>query len=205
MSFNRRFAFKSLIALVALNGLSACVTVLPEADPVTLYRFQFAPDDQFQPSDAPDKVQTMVIQNLDLPQDASGDRLLTREGHEVSYIARARWSAPAEQLFREALYEGFGSSSPRVRLSARSTTEAKYGLSLQIRRFEVEYGNKKPVVRIEADFSLIRISDRSIVSSRRVISEVEAPQNRVRDLVVAYEAATTDIILSAIGFAETAP
>jgi len=200
-----RFTLKAVSAIILAMTLSACVTVLPESEPVTLYRFQFNPDAEFQPSFAPDKVQTMVIQSLDFPQDSSGDRLLTRENNEISYVARARWSAPAQQLFREALYEGFGVSSPRVRLSTRSTSEAKYGLSVHIRTFEVEYGEKKPVVRIEADLSLIRLSDRVMVMSSRINADATAEHNRVRDLVVAYEAASTDIILSAIGFAEAAP
>src|SRR3546814_14756196 len=40
-----------------------------------------------------------------LPPGADGDRILTIENREVTYLAKARWMRPAPEMIREAIAE----------------------------------------------------------------------------------------------------
>ena len=99
-------ALRALSLIAAALALSACVSLLPDAEPSQLYRLEGAID----PSATiapPAPTFGLVLPSTGFVQAASGDRILTVTGDEVAYIAGARWVAPASELFEEAVERAF--------------------------------------------------------------------------------------------------
>jgi cholesterol transport system auxiliary component len=195
----RLFSAGALFGLAL--GLSACVTVFERPDDVKLYQFSAAPAmnapsiSETQKADRPDKL-AVSLGDITFPRAAAGDRLLTVEGQQVSYIAKSRWSAPSETLYQGALVTAFARQSEAVDLvNAASPRRSQYRLTLAVQDFAVHYQDKgrgqNVVVRLQAD--LVRLKDRSVVLNQTFEAVVPASANRVSALVEAYEKAVQTV------------
>ncbi len=194
--------------LVLSAGLSGCITLLPKQKPVQLYRFAFHPElieraNQAATPDAPDTGRTgIALGNIDFPQDSAGDRIVTVEGSDVSYIADARWTEGAQGLFNDAVSTGFARSAHTVALQPRGPGAGAYRLDLSVRKFETDYQRNHPTVSIAIDARIIRASDRSIVAQRYVTSDIAVKRNDMSQMVDGYNEAVTQAIAGLIGFSE---
>lgn len=183
----------ALIGLVALS-LAACVSLFPKAKPVQLYSFKAA-DAAAAAAPTPPAVTVLRAPTV-FTRSAASDRILTRTGSTVAYIADARWSAPASQLFDEALSAAFDSS--KVRLATRgepSPTDAV--IRVEVRAFEAVYrdgAEAPPTVVVEARATLTSLKDRSIVGTQLFRAEHKASDNRTGPIVDAYDAAVADVM-----------
>lgn len=183
----------SLLALVAASaGLAGCVSLLPKADPVQLYRLS-------PPAAAADAAALQAarvdvgLAPLEFPRAAATDRILTYTGPEAAYVADARWVAPAQILFAEALDGAFAQQGGQVRLlSGRGEAGAPLQLDLDVRAFETRYdagADAAPTVVVALDAKLIRYPDRRIVGERSIRAAQPAAENRVSAIVPAYQTA----------------
>jgi len=193
----------ALVAMAALAlGLSGCVNVLPKTKPAQLYRFTFVPDaPAAAPVAAPAPV-SLSLAPIQFPQDSSGDRVTTIEDNQVSYVAQARWTAPASTLFNEAVSDGFARRATMVRLDTRGSSLAPFRLDIIVRKFETDYSGSRPVVGIDLDARLVRMSDRAVVGQKFITENVELRHNNMDTMVGAYNQATTAAINDLITFSE---
>ncbi|MDC7674534.1 ABC-type transport auxiliary lipoprotein family protein [Asticcacaulis machinosus] len=195
-------------ALTASTALGGCITLLPNVDPVQLYRFGFNADLLKNSKDIAaepvtgDELAEVYISGISLPKAAAGDGILTTENSLVSYIEGARWASPADTLFESAVSEGFDRVATTVRLSDRGRGAAKYRLDIQVRRFETAYAKRQPTVVIALDVAMVRLSNRTAVAHKYLLREIKAGSNRVGEIVPAYEEATTLMIADIVAFAE---
>ena len=88
------------VGLLALLPLAGCVTLLPKQKPVNLYRFSYDPvalgkDNGARPAPPAAAVIPVALNIVMFPQASSGDRVLTSENNELSYVADSRWAVPA--------------------------------------------------------------------------------------------------------------
>lgn len=181
--------------------LSACVSLLPEAEPVQLYRFGLSPAEASQPAAA----ETGVRMRLgDFPAGAGGDRILTiTGGSEAAYIEGVRWVAPASILFGEAATTAFDASSGPMRLLTRGQTASQvYGLRLDVRTFETRYAarNAAPTVAVRVHAVLTR-PDNTTVAQRSFEHLARAGDNRVSAIVRAYDAAVAEVMGDVVDWA----
>lgn len=191
-----------LIASLTLS-LGGCVNVLPKTKPVQMYRFGYTGgggNDQTGAYGMAPK--GIVLGNVSLPQDSAGDRITTTESNEVAYVGGARWTAPAEELFNEAISEGFARTARGVRLESRGSSAAGYRLDVTVRRFESVYTRGKPTVTIDMDARIIRLSDKVIVGDRFISSAIALKHSDMSDMAAAYDQATTESISALIDFAQ---
>ena len=94
---------RTLVAAALAAGLAGC-SLLSSPEPVQMYRFgnmDLAPT-----APAADRM-VVVLNPIDFPQGAGGDRILTSNGGQVAYLAGARWVGPSELLFRSAIETQF--------------------------------------------------------------------------------------------------
>jgi len=192
------------VAVVAL-GLSGCINVLPKTKPVQLYRFGYAPASLGKGAPAPVAGTILTPINLgqvDFPQEASGDRVTTTEGNEVTYVAGSRWAAPAKQLFFEAVREGFSRSATTVRLDPRGPVATQYRLDLSVHKFESAYARGRPTVMVAMDARVIRLSDRAVIGQRYVTVEVPVRRNDMSMMAEAYDEATSKAVAELVGFTQ---
>lgn len=184
-----KLAAASLSAL----ALSGCVTLLPKSKPSQLYRFGVSAA-----ASAPSRADAISVFRAagNFPREAAGDRLLTITGARAAYIADARWVAPAEVLFDEAVANAFEAQSGRVRLVSRGGPgRADAALRLDVRNFEARFGEgPAPVVHVRIRAVLVRGPDRAQAVEQVFDAEAPAEQNRVTAIVAAYDRALAKVL-----------
>jgi len=190
-------ALRALSLIAAALALSACVSLLPDAEPSQLYRLEGAID----PSATiapPAPTFGLVLPSTGFVQAASGDRILTVTGDEVAYIAGARWVAPASELFEEAVERAFDANTGPARLVTRGEMRtAESVLRLDVRRFEVVYDRGQdaaPLVVVRLRATLVNRGDRALIDEKVFQAEVRATDNRVSAIVAAFDAGTGQVL-----------
>lgn len=192
-----RLALAGAVAFACI-GLSACITLLPAAEPVALYRFE-APVSL--PAVSAQTPINLLRTPVTLPRSAGSDRILTVTGSQVAYIADARWVSPASILFDEAVARAF-QDVQNARMSARGDLgRPDFVLRLDVATFETRYLNgagAPPTVVVRMNALLQRTSDRSVVASEHFEASVPASENRVSSIVTAYDQASSQVISQAV-------
>ena len=192
-----RNTLRLLAAAGAATLLAGCISVFPEADPSQLYRFEGRLEQER--TTAPSAPSFGVfLPSSGFTEASSGDRILTMTGAEAAYIANARWVAPAEVLFQEAVERAFDANPGPARLVGRGgLRQAERTLRLDVRRFEANYDNGQDappevIVRIQA--GLVARDDRSFVGEQAFEARVRADDNRVSEIVEAFDEATAEVL-----------
>jgi len=197
-------------ALLAAGGLlGGCVTLLPETKPVQLYTIHFNPEwleaaAETAPAVTDADAVDVFVAVPGFPRAAAGDRILTSEGNEVSYVSGGRWATSAQGMFRDVLSEGFAREGNRVRLANQGRIAAKYRLDVEVRRFETAYARRRPTVVVTLDARLVRTDDRAVVAERYIKVEEPVRRNNVGHIVEGFEKAATRAVAQIVGFAEEA-
>ncbi len=205
-----RNALSSMTLLaVAVFGLSGCINVLPKTKPIQLYRFGYTTEPRKGDKDAapvapPVNGAAIPVQlgQIDFPQEAGSDRILTTEGNEVSYAGGSRWAAPASELFQDAVKEGFSRGATTVRLDRRGASSTSYRLEMVVHHFESAYKRGKPTVSIALDARLVRLSDRVVVGQRYITADVGVRHSDMSLMAEAYDQATTEAVQALVGFTQ---
>jgi len=190
-------ALRALSLTAAALALSACVSLLPDAEPSQLYRLEAAIDPAATVA-PPAPTFGLVLPSSGFVQAASGDRILTVTGDEVAYIAGARWVAPASELFEEAVERAFDANAGPARLVTRGEMRnAESVLRLDVRRFEVVYDRGQdaaPLVRVRLRATLVNRGDRALLDEEVFEAEVRASDNRVSAIIAAFDAGTAQVL-----------
>jgi cholesterol transport system auxiliary component len=183
-----------MIAAVAL-AVSGCISLLPKSKPAQLYRFG---QESIGAASGPSPGTVGVFQaNGTFQNEAGGDRILTINGGKVAYIAQSRWVAPAGVLFNEAVTAAFDADPGPVRLISRGQqAKSDYALRLDVRNFETRYdagphGAPTVVIRVRA---VMTKSDLSKTAEEIFEARAKASDNRVGDIVAAYDKAVADVL-----------
>lgn len=184
-------------------GLSACVTLIPETEPSQLYRFGTG----MGPASSAARTEGsigVVLSGSSFPRASSGDQILTLTGSQAAYVAGARWVAPASILFEEALAQAFDRNPGPARLITRGEVRpASSLLRLDVRRFETVYDSGKataPVVVVRVRATLTARDDRTQVAEEIFEAQVRASDNRVGQIVAAYDAAVGEVLEAVVNW-----
>lgn len=191
-------SIRPLLALCAAAALSGCISLAPKSDPIQLYRFGAAGSGE--PAAATAGRPVVRLAQVYFPRAAASDRILTVTGAEAAYAAGARWVAPADVLFREAVLSGF-SSGGAVSLVERGGGGVT--LELSVRSFETRYdrGDRAaPLVVVETDARLVRSPGRELVAERKFSVSERASQNRLGAIVESYDAAVARTVTDLSGW-----
>jgi len=199
----------ALLASGTAVGLGGCITLLPEVKPVQLYTIRFNPlllpkAEPAAPPASPDAKPVDVFVNFDgFPRAAAGDRILTTEGNEVSYIAGGRWASPAQAQFRDLMSEGFArQGGAQVRIGDQGRIAGAYRLDVTVRRFEAAYARRKPTVSVAIDARLVRVADRQVVAERFISSDIGTRKNDLKDIIAGFEKASSQVTVDLVAFTE---
>jgi cholesterol transport system auxiliary component len=181
-------------ALVVATSLGGCVSLLPKAKPVQLYRFGVTGASTAPPIHADER--GVLLEPVTFPREAMSDGILTVEGTQTSYITGGRWVAPATILFRQALDQAFDASGPHTRLLSRGETgRAASLLQVEVVRFEADYTDPKaaPIIHVSIQGRLAAPDGQPIDAQ---VFDVQRPasENRIAAIVGAYDAATSEAL-----------
>ena len=200
---------KALVAIGLASALSlgGCVTLLPKEKPVNLYRFSYDPASLGKDGGVSQAPLTptpipLALNVVTFPQASAGDRVLTSENDQLSYVADSRWAVPAQVLFNEAISDGFARGGRGLQLETRGPGAAAYRLELSVRKFETDYHHGKAMVAVDLDARVVRLADHAIVGQRYVTADVGLPRNNMTDMVEAYNKATTQAVMALVDFSQ---
>ena len=199
----RRILTLAAVGACAL-ALSGCISLLPKSKAAQMYRFGYA-------ETGPASARTLTGQEFGVlkppatfQHEAAGDRMLTSTGSEVAYIGVARWVAPAQVLFDQAVANAFDASP--VRLIARGQQgRAAYALRVDVRSFEARYdaGPKEaPTIVVHVHAALTK-ADQSSIGEQDFEARVPASDNRVGAMVAAFDKAVKDTVGQLVAWTET--
>ncbi|MEE1878960.1 ABC-type transport auxiliary lipoprotein family protein [Pseudomonas soli] len=161
-----------LAALVTALSLATACSILPQSEPVDIYRL---PVSQTARSAAP--LDWSLRLNKPLASEAlAGARIaVIPQGDVISSYKGARWSDPTPMLVRNRLLDGFQRDGRVQRLSADdSNLQADYELGGELQAFQSEYrpgGAVEVVIRYDA--RLVQGRSQRILASKRF--EVRQP------------------------------
>jgi cholesterol transport system auxiliary component len=186
----------SLAGALALS-LAGCISLLPKNKPAQLYRFA--------PTGAAASKGPMAAGAVGVfsgggafQQEAASDRILTVTGDRAAYIADARWAAPAQVLFDQALDAAFETAGGHVRLVPRGApSPTDYVLRLDVRNFEARYeagAKAAPVVLVRVHAELTRDRSRTLVAEQVFEARVPAGDNRVGAIVAAFDSGIGQVL-----------
>ncbi|UTW09677.1 ABC-type transport auxiliary lipoprotein family protein [Pseudomonas benzenivorans] len=178
---------KRLLGILLLGGLLGACTLLPESEPLALYRLPAsALPGQVQrgaPLDWALRVNTPAASALldstriaVLPQ---GDRLSAYQG--------TRWVDRATLLLRDRLLDGFRDDGRLAAVSGDgSGLRADLLLDSDLRAFHGEYRGHQPQAHIHLEARLVQAGSRRILASRRFVVRQAAAERSVAAMVTAF-------------------
>ena len=179
-----------LVLCVLALGLSACALMLdPGPAPARLQLQPAMPGPMAGKPSGKQLVVAMPLAGRDIDTDSIA---LVFNGREVRYLAGARWTSPAPNIFQRALIDGLTATN-----SLRGVTDESAGimadakLLCDLRQFSLRYADPKgvPTAVLEASFRLLNLSSGSIMATRNVRIEVPASGRDDAALVAACETA----------------
>ncbi|BBH43621.1 ABC-type transport auxiliary lipoprotein family protein [Pseudomonas sp. KU43P] len=186
-----------LLALAASLSLATACSILPQAEPVDIYRL---PVNQASRNATP--VDWSLRLNKPLASEVlAGPRIaVIPQGDVVSSYKGTRWSDPTPLLVRNRLLDGFQRDGRVQRLSADdSNLQADYELVGELQAFQSEYrsgGAVEVVVRYDA--RLVQGRSQRILASKRfeVHQPLAGPQ--VAAVVAGFGAASDQLAAQVI-------
>lgn len=201
------------VLLTASLALGGCITLFPKLGPVQLYTFGDGPpavDAKASGAEGAGRNATFDLMRtaIEFERAAQSDTILTSSGSEAAYLANSRWDAPATVLFDEAVERAFHAADGPAHLVPRGEMRSTgVSLKLDVETFEARYSGAKdaaPTVIVKMHASLVRVSDRRLLSEKEFEVQKPAETNRVSAIVAAFNAATTDSIGQLVAWTEVA-
>jgi len=190
LTASRSLRLATLVA--ATLALSGCA-LMNSGKPSTMYRLGAAASADA--AAAPANAQPVVIffpgSNFD--RQSEGDQILTVTGNQAAYIAQARWVAPAKEMFDSETIRQIHRTAPQTSvLRAGEAPRSAYVLAVDVSRFDAEYysAGTAPVISIDGRARLMRAADRQIVGDWPITAREAAADNRVSEIVAAFDRAT---------------
>ena len=192
MSTMSKYALGALAA-VSLVATPGCISLLPESEPVSLYRLNGLMDEERAPSA---NAQTLVIERITAPRGLAVDKVALLRDGELAYMAGAAWLSPAPVLVQDRILDILQSETPEL-IPARTEdgVEARFRMQIELRRFEAEYdqgSGSAPMIQMRVMARLIDRETRTLAAARRFDVSVRASDNRQAALIAAFSDATND-------------
>jgi cholesterol transport system auxiliary component len=137
---------------------------------------------------------SVLLQRPEAGPGLDSDRIaLLRSDNRFDFYAASRWAAPAPDVVESVIIDALRSTG---RFSAvfddTSPYAPRYSLRVTLRRFEADYtaGGGAPTVHVVLDCTLGRHRDRELLASFTAQGASVAKEDRLNEVVAAFEAAT---------------
>jgi len=134
------------------------------------------------------------------------DRIAVIRGRQLDYYRAARWGARAAEVVQSLLVDTLQDQRVFNSVTAEQTrVGAAYLLDIDVRDFQAEYGAEyeseyagtgAPAVQVHFTGRLIRVADRSLVATFETQSRQQVSQNRLSQVVAAFESAAREAALA---------
>ncbi len=194
-----RATSRATVAIAAALTLSGCVGgLLGGGKPDTLYRFgPVAADTIPQATAAPRR--TLALPVPQFSPAVAGDRILTTQGSEISYIKGVRWVSPAPTLYAAALDATVATRAPDIAVATRASGAAATVLTVSVNKFEASY--PEAVIHVGGVASLADRATKTIVARLQFSGTAPAAAGTGPAIVAAFDAATMQSVTQIVDWA----
>ncbi|NNN26290.1 MULTISPECIES: ABC-type transport auxiliary lipoprotein family protein [Pseudomonas] len=177
-------ALPRLLAAALVSLLGAC-SILPEAESPDFYLLP-ATQQPVRGSTAVNWSLRVSAPTASLVLDSNRIAVVP-QGNQLSSYQGARWSNRAPGLLRDRLLDAFtANGSIRALSSDEASLQADLDLTGELRAFQSEYQNGKPVIHIRYDARLVRTLGQRIVASRSFEVSQPVDGKQVPEVVSAF-------------------
>lgn len=190
-----------LIAAGALTGCSPLASLTAASTPLDAYALTPLAGEASRPGS-----RHLVVEMPTASGAIVTDRILVRPNRlQAAFLPDGRWVDPVPQMMQTLLVQSLQSTGA-FRLVGRQALGLfpDYTLLTEITDFAAETlppgGAASYRVRVGVVLSLVRESDRSVVSTRRFEAAVDAANAGTLTLVTAFDAATGAVLREAVGW-----
>ncbi len=199
---------RGLSVALVLIALAACVSGLNSKIPAKqIYVLEAAAGTPEVASSAPEGAASAVAppsaaDSLEvlMPSAAPGlaraDIAVLRPGQRLDFYTNARWAVPAPSMLQSLVVDRLRDAQRFS--SVESDTgpfSAQYVLGLELQHFEAVYdASGVPSVRVALVCTLGRRTDRSVIASFTVRSEIRAGADRMQAVIAAFEQASAQVL-----------
>jgi ABC-type uncharacterized transport system, auxiliary component len=178
-------ALPRLLGAAALVSLLSACSILPEAESTDFYLLPAT----HQPARNTATVNWSLRVSAPTASLAldSNRIAVVPQGNQLSSYHGARWSNRAPGLLRDRLLDAFtANGSIRALSSDDASLQADLDLTGELRAFQSEYQNGKPVIHIRYDARLVRTLGQRIVASHTFEVSQPADGKQVPEVVSAF-------------------
>ena len=146
------------------------------------------------PAAAPASPGSLLVQRPEAGPGLSSELIaLLRSGQRFDFYAASRWAAPAPDLVESVIVDQLRGAGLFAAVFDDSSPYAPtYDLRCEMRRFEADYtrSGSAPTVHVALDCTLGRHRDRTLLSSFTAQGSAAASDDRLGEVITAFEAAT---------------
>jgi cholesterol transport system auxiliary component len=186
---------RALVLACSVTALAGCGSLLESTQPShQSFVLRLPPRT---PAAAPANPGSLLVQRPEAAPGLSSEFIaLLRSGQRFDFYAASRWAAPAPDLVESVIVDQLRSAGLFAAVFDDSSPYAPtYDLRCEMRRFEADYtstggGGKAPTVHVALDCTLGRHRDRVLLSSFSAQGSAAASDDRLGDVIAAFEAAT---------------
>ena len=140
----------------------------------------------------------VAVSRPDLAPGLDTDRIAVLKEREIDYYRGVRWGSRAIEMIQTLVVDSledqrlFRSVTPE-----QARVAGDYVLDLQVRDFQAEYSPSAdaPTVHVTLVGRLIRVIDRKLVSTVSAQSKTQASEDRLREVLTAFERASHEAIV----------
>lgn len=157
----------SRLALLGLLSAASACSVLPDSETLRIFLLPTTPTPQ--QSSEPTLQHALRINTPQASRILSSQRIaVVPQGNEISAYGGARWSDAAPALLRDRLIEAFQRDGRMPSVSNEDVNlYADLSLHSDLRAFQSEYVDGKPVVLIKLDARLVNRNNQHTLANRR--------------------------------------
>src|SRR5699024_8659831 len=184
-----------LLALLVVAGLTGC-SVLPTSEPKDLYTIPAASvsladalasdAETARASSLADR--SLRVRTPHADRLTASQRMLVHPGEgQLQAYKDVRWGDTPPRMVRDYLVRALRSHSEVARVvSDENRLDVDVELEADLARFQVDYVNERPVVRIQLDAILMDPASRRIIAGKRLTVSQDVQGKEVPEVVVAF-------------------
>lgn len=192
------FRIRSVGILALLGGLAACTSSLFDSEAKAERTYVLAPAPAADANATVPAIDLIVSEPVTAPGLRSERIAVLHPDRHLEFYAGARWGGTAAEVMQSLLV-----GSMRNQQAFRSVTVAATGsaathvIDLELRDFQAEYvvGRDAPTVRVTVVANVLRLKDRKLLAVIPATATVPATENRVTQVVAAFESAARQVAL----------
>ena len=185
-----------LLLLIATSGLVACTGSLFDSEALLNRIYVLAPAAATPASTTPVPLDIVISEPKAAPGLATERIAVLYPDRHLEYYAGARWGSSSTEVVQSLVVGSLRNQrSFRSVTAAPSGTAATHVVDIELRDFQAEYASAGalPTIRVSLVANVLRLKDRRLLAVVPASATVTARENRVTEVVAAFEAATQQV------------